>query len=170
MHALLPTTSRILLRHRFARHHHVLCILDQGGQVVSHKDLPTDPDALLEAIAPYRDETTVTGRGGSVNSRPWLGTRPLVTITYIGESRTTYLATHAKGNCLRECFDKNSLSMNTRHGLLISVALAMQLCARHIEDQRHERLTKAIGTGPIVFSSGINVRQVLDYQPVSRPR
>jgi hypothetical protein len=28
-----------------------LCILDHAGQVVFHKDLPTNPEAFLEAIA-----------------------------------------------------------------------------------------------------------------------
>ena len=36
-----------------------LCILDHTGQVLFHKDLPTNPDAFLEAIAPYRDDLVV---------------------------------------------------------------------------------------------------------------
>ena len=36
-----------------------LCILDHAGQVVFHKDLPTNPEAFLEAIAPYRDDLVV---------------------------------------------------------------------------------------------------------------
>jgi hypothetical protein len=36
-----------------------LCILDHAGQVVFHKDLPTNPDAFLEAIDPYRDDLVV---------------------------------------------------------------------------------------------------------------
>jgi hypothetical protein len=34
-------------------------ILDQGGQVVLRKDLPTDPDAFLQAIALFRDDLVV---------------------------------------------------------------------------------------------------------------
>jgi transposase len=36
-----------------------LCILDHAGQIVFHKDLPTDRDAFLEAIAPYRVDLVV---------------------------------------------------------------------------------------------------------------
>lgn len=32
-----------------------ICILDQTGQAVYHKNRPCSPDALLEAIAPYRE-------------------------------------------------------------------------------------------------------------------
>jgi hypothetical protein len=36
-----------------------LCILDHAGQIVLHKDLPTQPDAFLEAIAPFRADLVV---------------------------------------------------------------------------------------------------------------
>jgi transposase len=36
-----------------------LCILDEGGQVLVHKNLRTKPEELLEAIAPYRDDLVV---------------------------------------------------------------------------------------------------------------
>ena len=36
-----------------------LCILEQGGQVVLHKEVPAEPGALLEAIAPFRDGLVV---------------------------------------------------------------------------------------------------------------
>ena len=36
-----------------------LCILDHAGAVVLHKDLPAEPAAFLEAIAPYRDDLVV---------------------------------------------------------------------------------------------------------------
>jgi hypothetical protein len=36
-----------------------LCILDHDGQIVFHKDLPTEPAVFLEAIAPYRDNLVV---------------------------------------------------------------------------------------------------------------
>ncbi|MCI0684590.1 MAG: hypothetical protein L0Y71_20975 [Gemmataceae bacterium] len=31
-----------------------LCVLDQAGKKVLHKDVPSEPAALLEALAPYR--------------------------------------------------------------------------------------------------------------------
>jgi hypothetical protein len=31
-----------------------LCILDQGGEVLVHRNMKTDPDTFLKAIAPYR--------------------------------------------------------------------------------------------------------------------
>src|SRR5215467_15369415 len=31
-----------------------VCILDQGGEVLVHRNMKTDPDAFLKAIAPYR--------------------------------------------------------------------------------------------------------------------
>jgi transposase len=36
-----------------------LCILDHAGQIVFHKDLPTDVDTFLEAIASYREDLVV---------------------------------------------------------------------------------------------------------------
>ena len=36
-----------------------LCILDQAGTIVLHKELPAEPGAFLEAIAPYRDGLVV---------------------------------------------------------------------------------------------------------------
>jgi transposase len=36
-----------------------LCILDHAGQVVFHQDLPTEPAAFLEAIAPFRQGLVV---------------------------------------------------------------------------------------------------------------
>src|SRR4030095_15174761 len=31
-----------------------VCILDQGGEVLVHRNLTTDPEAFLKALAPYR--------------------------------------------------------------------------------------------------------------------
>ena len=36
-----------------------LCILDQQGTIFLHKDLPTEPGAFLEAVAPFRDDLVV---------------------------------------------------------------------------------------------------------------
>ena len=36
-----------------------LCILDQAGSVVLHKEVPAAPDAFLQAIAPFRDGLVV---------------------------------------------------------------------------------------------------------------
>jgi len=36
-----------------------LCILDHAGQIVLHHDVPAEPAAFLEAIAPYRDGLVV---------------------------------------------------------------------------------------------------------------
>ena len=36
-----------------------LCILDHVDEIVFHKDLPTDADTFLEAIAPFRDDLVV---------------------------------------------------------------------------------------------------------------
>jgi len=36
-----------------------VCILDQQGAIVLHKDLPTEPAAFLDAIAPFRDDLCV---------------------------------------------------------------------------------------------------------------
>lgn len=33
-----------------------LCILDQEGKIVLHRDIKTDPDIFLKAIAAFRDE------------------------------------------------------------------------------------------------------------------
>jgi transposase len=36
-----------------------VCILDQSGTILVHKNLPTTPDAFLRIIAPYRDDVVV---------------------------------------------------------------------------------------------------------------
>ena len=36
-----------------------LCILDQAGQIVLHRELPAEPVAFLDAIRPYRDGLVV---------------------------------------------------------------------------------------------------------------
>jgi transposase len=36
-----------------------LCILDHAGHIVYHKDLPTNPEAFRDAIAPYRSDLVV---------------------------------------------------------------------------------------------------------------
>lgn len=36
-----------------------VCLLDQAGEVVVHKNLPSSPEAFLEAVAPYRDGLVV---------------------------------------------------------------------------------------------------------------
>jgi transposase len=36
-----------------------LCILDQSGGIVLHQNVPTDPEAFLEAVAPYREDLVV---------------------------------------------------------------------------------------------------------------
>src|SRR5256712_9984735 len=36
-----------------------VCILDQAGTILVHKNLPTTPEAFLRVIAPYRDDLVV---------------------------------------------------------------------------------------------------------------
>jgi hypothetical protein len=36
-----------------------VCILDQAGTKVVHKNLPTTPEAFLRLLAPYRDDVGV---------------------------------------------------------------------------------------------------------------
>ena len=36
-----------------------ICILDQAGQILLHRNLPAEPDAFLEAIKPYREDIVV---------------------------------------------------------------------------------------------------------------
>src|SRR4030042_4129240 len=36
-----------------------LCILDQEGKIVLHRDIKTDPDIFLKTIAPYREDIVV---------------------------------------------------------------------------------------------------------------
>jgi len=36
-----------------------LCVLDQNGETLLHRDLPADPPSFLEAIAPYREDVAV---------------------------------------------------------------------------------------------------------------
>jgi hypothetical protein len=37
-----------------------ICILDQSGAKVLHKNYPCSPEAFLEAVAPYRSDLVVT--------------------------------------------------------------------------------------------------------------
>src|SRR2546421_5379472 len=36
-----------------------LCILNQDGEIVVHRNMPTSPDALLKTIAPYREQIVI---------------------------------------------------------------------------------------------------------------
>jgi hypothetical protein len=36
-----------------------LCLLDENGTKLVHKNRPTTPDAFLRVIAPYRDDVVV---------------------------------------------------------------------------------------------------------------
>ena len=36
-----------------------VCILDQSGTILVHKNLPTTPEAFLRVMAPYREEVGV---------------------------------------------------------------------------------------------------------------
>jgi transposase len=36
-----------------------VCILDQAGEIVVHRNLTASPDALLKIIAPYRDDLVI---------------------------------------------------------------------------------------------------------------
>src|SRR5262245_23388924 len=38
-----------------------ICILDQGGEVLVHRNMKTDPETFLKAIAPYRAGLVVAG-------------------------------------------------------------------------------------------------------------
>jgi transposase len=40
-----------------------VCILDQTGTKLVHKNLPTTPEAFLRILAPYRDDVVVAGEG-----------------------------------------------------------------------------------------------------------
>ncbi len=37
-----------------------LCILDQAGQVLVHRNMRANPDAFLKAVAPYREDLVVS--------------------------------------------------------------------------------------------------------------
>ena len=37
-----------------------LCILNQAGAIVLHRNMKADPDSFLSAIAPFRDQIVVT--------------------------------------------------------------------------------------------------------------
>ena len=39
------------------------CILAQGGEILRHRPMKTSPDALLNAIAPDRDQMVVAAEG-----------------------------------------------------------------------------------------------------------
>ena len=40
-----------------------VCILDQAGTVLVHKNLPTPPEAFLRVITPYREDLGVAVEG-----------------------------------------------------------------------------------------------------------
>ncbi len=40
-----------------------VCILAQSGTTLGHKNLPPTPEAVLHAIAPYREDVGVAGEG-----------------------------------------------------------------------------------------------------------
>jgi hypothetical protein len=36
-----------------------VCIVNQAGDIVVHRKLPTNPEALLKTIAPYREQMVI---------------------------------------------------------------------------------------------------------------
>ncbi len=42
-----------------------LCVLDRAGQTLLHRNLPTRPEALLDALAPFRSADLVVGCDGT---------------------------------------------------------------------------------------------------------
>ena len=40
-----------------------ICILDASGQVLVHRNVTSTPEALLETVAPYRDDLVVAAEG-----------------------------------------------------------------------------------------------------------
>ena len=43
-----------------------LCVLDRAGQTLLHRNLPTRPEALLDALAPFR--SAISSSAASVSS------------------------------------------------------------------------------------------------------
>ena len=39
-----------------------LCILNQAGAIVLHRNMPADPDSFLKAVDPFRKDIVVAGR------------------------------------------------------------------------------------------------------------
>ena len=44
-----------------------LCVLSHDGKTLLHKNLPTDPDVFLNAIAPFREDRSVS----TILRHPW---------------------------------------------------------------------------------------------------
>ncbi len=63
-----------------------LCILDAGGRIVLHKNLPTRPDAFLDAVEPFRHELVV----GAECVFPWYWLADLCT-----DERIEFILGHA---------------------------------------------------------------------------
>ena len=51
-----------------------VCILDQDGEIVLHRNMTASPETFLKAIAPYRDRS---GRGRRMPLHLVLARRPL---------------------------------------------------------------------------------------------
>jgi hypothetical protein len=66
----LPSKGESLVRFYNVTHKHYcgidlharsmyLCVMDQAGTTLFHRDLPTDPSVFLKAIAPFRENLVV---------------------------------------------------------------------------------------------------------------
>jgi hypothetical protein len=40
-----------------------VCILNQGGEIVVHRNMPPRPEAWLKNLAPYRDDIVIAVEG-----------------------------------------------------------------------------------------------------------
>ncbi len=48
-----------------------VCILNQAGEVLQHRNMRANPDAFLKAMGPYREDLVVAVECGATSSTSW---------------------------------------------------------------------------------------------------
>jgi transposase len=93
-----------------------VCILDQGGEVLVHRNMPTDPETFLKAIAPYRQGLVVA----VACMFPWYGLADLCAdqgIPFVLGHALYMKALHG-GKAKNDTIDSQKMAQLVRGGML----------------------------------------------------
>jgi transposase len=93
-----------------------VCILDRDGQVLVHKNLPSNPEAFLEVVAPYRDDLVVAVE--CIFTWYWLADLCAAEGIPFVLGHALYMKAIHGGKAKNDCIDALKIAMLLRSGML----------------------------------------------------